>query len=64
MAGFPIPPKQYADIECNRPHNLGGRKLLTLDDKETICTEDELKNIPEFTHEYEVLPNLRFRDIL
>jgi hypothetical protein len=64
MAAHSTPPKQYAEIECAVPYDLAGKALLFVEDKEAKCDEQEIEKIIEYSHEYEVLPNIRFRDIL
>jgi Leucine-rich repeat (LRR) protein len=57
------PQQQYADIVCSQPKNLEGLSLREVEDQQLTCTELERSNVPEMNHDYEVLPDLRFRDI-
>jgi len=59
----PLPPSQYSDLVCNQPKHVSGITLEDIEDKQLTCTEAERAEIPEFNHEYEVLPDIRFRDI-
>lgn len=57
------PLQQYADIVCSQPRNLNNLKLRDVEDQQLTCTDLEKANVPVMNHDYEVLPDLRFRDI-
>lgn len=58
------PPAQYADLLCNEPRHVSGISLQDVEDKQLTCTDVERADIEEFNHDYEILPDIRFRDIL
>lgn len=58
------PPEQYSHLLCNEPRHLSGVTLQDVEDRQLTCSEEEKSNIEEFNHEYEKLPDIRFRDIL
>jgi Leucine-rich repeat (LRR) protein len=57
------PLQQYADIVCNQPKNLHNMKLRDIEDQQLTCTDLEKSNVAVMNHDYEVLPDLRFRNI-
>lgn len=64
LLGQEFPPTKYSHLSCSQPHQLSGMLLGDVEDRQLICSDDERTNIEEFNHEYEVLPDIRFRDIL
>lgn len=64
LLGQPSPARQYLDLICSHPRHVSGTTLENVEDKQLTCTDAEKSNIEEFNHEYEVLPDIRFRDIL
>lgn len=58
------PPALYEDLVCAHPKHLTGVSLKSVEDKQLTCSDIEKDSIPEFTHEYEILPDIRFRDIM
>jgi Leucine-rich repeat (LRR) protein len=58
------PPAQYSQLVCQEPKHISGVILQDVEDKQLTCSEIEKSNIEDFNHEYEKLPDIRFRDIL
>lgn len=58
------PPEQYAKLQCNEPKHIAGISLQDVEDRQLTCSHVEKANIEEYNHEYEKLPDIRFRDIL
>jgi Leucine-rich repeat (LRR) protein len=60
----PTPPKQYTNLVCKQPKRIADMTLEEIDDLELECNELERLEIGGMlTHEYEPLPDLRFREI-
>lgn len=57
------PPPQYSQLVCNEPKHISGMTLQDVEDRQLTCSDIEKSNIEEFNHEYEKLPDIRFRDI-
>lgn len=57
------PPQQYSQLVCNEPKHIAGMTLQDVEDRQLTCSDIEKSNIEEFNHEYEKLPDIRFRDI-
>lgn len=64
LLGQEFPPIKYSHLTCSQPQQLSGMYLDDVEDRQLICNDEERTNIQEFNHEYEVLPDIRFRDIL
>jgi Leucine-rich repeat (LRR) protein len=64
LLGQEFPPEKYSHLTCSQPQQLSGMYLDDVEDRQLICNSEERTNIEEFNHEYEVLPDIRFRDIL
>jgi Leucine-rich repeat (LRR) protein len=60
----PLPLEQYSNLVCKQPKHVAEMTLDEIDDKELTCNEIEMAEIGlELTHDYEPLPDLRFRVI-
>jgi hypothetical protein len=59
-----FPPTQYADLLCNEPRHVSGISLRDIEDRQLTCSEVERAGIEVFNHDYEILPDIRFRNIL
>lgn len=59
----PLPLEQYSSLVCKRPKNFAEMTLEEINDDQLACNDLEKMEIGELTHEYEPLPDLRFRDI-
>lgn len=61
----PSPLEQYANLVCKQPKRIAEMTLRDVDDQELTCTETEKSDIglELLTHDYEPLPDLRFREI-
>lgn len=57
------PPQQYTEIVCAQPKYLADIKLRDVQDQQLTCTDLEKSNLVEINHNYEELPDIRFRDI-
>lgn len=57
------PPEQYSQLICKEPKHVVDHTLLEVEDRQLTCSEIEKSDIEEFNHEYEILPDLRIRDI-
>lgn len=57
------PPRQYSELRCNEPRHVSGVTLADAEDRQLTCSDAEKSDIPKFNHEYEILPDIRFRDI-
>lgn len=57
------PPEQYANLECKEPKYIANIKLIDVRDQQLLCTDIEKTTIKDFNHNYEELPDIRFRDI-
>lgn len=56
--------EQYANLVCKQPKRIAEMTLSEIDDQELTCNELEKTEIGlELTHEYDPLPDLRFRAI-
>lgn len=64
LLGQEFPSANYTQLTCTQPQQLAGVKLGDVDDRQLVCGADEKANIVEFNHEYEILPDIRLRDIL
>lgn len=64
LLGQESPSPQYSQLMCNEPKHLKGITLQDVEDRQLTCSDTEKSEIDEFTHEYEKLPDIRFRDIL
>lgn len=63
LLGQESPPEQYSQLVCNEPKHVNGVTLQDVEDRQLTCSELEKSDIQEFNHEYEILPDIRFRDI-
>lgn len=59
-----FPSSNYTQLVCSHPQQLSGIRLGDVDDRQLVCGADDRANIEEFNHEYEILPDIRIRDIL
>lgn len=57
------PPEQYTQLICKAPRHVDGNTLQGVDDRQLTCSDIEKSNIQEFNHDYEILPDIRLRDI-
>jgi Leucine-rich repeat (LRR) protein len=57
------PPEQYSDLVCKQPKHVANLKLRDVRDQQLTCSELEKSNIAFMNHDYEVLPDIRFREI-
>lgn len=64
LLGQEFPPALYSTLLCNEPRHLSGISLQDVEDRQLTCSEAEKADIEEFNHNYEILPDIRFRDIL
>lgn len=63
LLGQDSPPEQYSQLVCNEPKPVSGLTLHEVEDRQLTCSDAEKADIEEFNHEYEILPDIRFRDI-
>ncbi|CRL00177.1 CLUMA_CG013451, isoform A [Clunio marinus] len=63
LLGQEASPDQYSNIMCNEPKYLSGLTLHEADDRRLTCSNEEKSFIKNLNHEYEKLPDIRFRDI-
>lgn len=60
----PSPLEQYTNLICKQPKRISEMTLSEIEDQELTCNELEKSQIGnEFNHDYEPLPDLRFRDV-
>jgi Leucine-rich repeat (LRR) protein len=64
LLGQEFPPAQYSQLMCSEPKHVSGISLQDVEDRQLTCSEEEKADIEEFNHDYEILPDIRFRDIL
>lgn len=64
LLGQESPPAQYSQLVCSEPRHVSGVTLQDVEDRQLTCSEVEKSNIENFNHEFEKLPDIRFRDIL
>jgi Leucine rich repeat len=63
LLGQVSPPSQYSQLTCSEPKHVSGVTLQDVDDQQLTCSDEEKSSIEEFNHEFEKLPDIRFRDI-
>jgi Leucine-rich repeat (LRR) protein len=63
LLGQVAPPSQYSQLMCSEPRSVSGLTLHEVDDQQLTCSDEEKSTIEEFNHEFEKLPDIRFRDI-
>lgn len=63
LLGQESQPEQYSKLVCNEPKHVSGVTLEDVEDRQLTCSDSEKADIQEFNHEYEILPDIRFRDI-
>lgn len=59
-----FPSANYTSLTCAQPQQLSGIRLGDVEDRKLVCGAEEKANIVEFNHEYEILPDIRVRDVL
>lgn len=60
----PSPLEQYSNLVCKHPKRVAEMTLEEIDDRQLTCDEVEMAEIgSKLTHDYEPLPDLRFREI-
>ena len=63
LVGQESPPEQYSQLVCKAPRHLLDTTLNDVEDRQLSCSEAEKSNIKKFNHEYQILPDIRLRDI-
>lgn len=63
LLGQESPPEQYSKLMCNEPKHVSGVTLEAVDDRQLTCSDAEKSDIAEFNHEFEILPDIRIRNI-
>lgn len=59
----PKPIEQYSNLVCKQPKHVEDITLGEIRDQQLTCSELEKSNIEEINHDYEVLPDIRYRNI-
>lgn len=63
LLGHESPPKQYSELICKEPKHVDEVTLQDVEDRQLTCSDTEKSDIQEFNHDYEILPDIRLRDI-
>lgn len=59
----PRPIEQYSNLVCKQPKYVADLTLDEVTDQQLTCSDLEKSTIGEMNHDYQVLPDIRFRDI-